>query len=65
MQISSSAIIMDVCGVYGMPKGTDIYMDVPLRNPEKVAKRGKGIVLHLRATDDNKEGTVKIKLGKK
>jgi hypothetical protein len=66
MQISSSAIIMDVSGVYGMPKGTDIYMDVPLRNPEKIAKRGKGgIVLHLRATDDNKEGKVKIRLGKK
>lgn len=66
MQISSSAIIMDVSGVYGMQKGTDIYMDVPLRSPEKIAKRGKGgIVLHLRATDDNKEGKVKIKLGKK
>lgn len=65
MQISSSAIIMDVSGVYGMPKGTDIYMEVPLRSPEKVAKRGKGIVLHLRATDDNKDGKVKIKLGKK
>lgn len=65
MQISSSAIMMDVTGVYGVPKGTDIYMDVPLRNPEKIAKKGKkGIVLHLRATDDNKEGKVKIKLGK-
>jgi hypothetical protein len=67
MQISSSAILMDVSGVYGMPRGTDIYLDVPLRNPEKIAKRGgkKGIVLHLRASDDNKEGKVKIKLGKK
>lgn len=67
MQISSSAILMDISGVYGMPTGTDIYLDVPLRNPEKIAKRGgkKGIVLHLRATDDNKEGKVKIKLGQK
>lgn len=66
MQISSSAIMMDVTGVYGMPKGTDIYLDVPLRNPEKIAQKGKkGIILHLRATDDNNEGKVKIKLGKK
>jgi hypothetical protein len=49
-----------------MPKGTDIYLDVPLRNPEKIAQKGKkGIVLHLRATDDNNEGKVKIKLGQK
>ncbi|GAA0563250.1 AsmA family protein [Chitinophaga japonensis] len=66
MQISSSALDMDVNGVYGMPTGTDIYMDVPLRNPEKeTRKKGRGIVLHLRATDDNKDGKVKIKLGKK
>ncbi|WP_298735289.1 AsmA-like C-terminal region-containing protein [uncultured Chitinophaga sp.] len=65
MQISSSAIMMDVSGVYGMPRGTDIYLEVPLRNPEKIAKKGKrGFTLHLRATDDNKEGKVKIKLGK-
>ncbi|HEY0609981.1 MAG TPA: AsmA-like C-terminal region-containing protein [Chitinophaga sp.] len=65
MQISSSAIMMDVTGVYGIPKGTDIYLDVPLRNPEKIAKKGKkGFILHLRATDDNNEGKVKIKLGK-
>jgi len=65
MQISSSAIMMDVSGVYGMPRGTDIYMDVPLRSPEKIAQKGKkGIVLHLRATDDNTAGKVKIKLGK-
>ncbi|KAA2238571.1 AsmA family protein [Chitinophaga agrisoli] len=64
MQIASSALNMDVTGVYGMPTGTDIYLDVPLRNPKK-EKKNKGIVLHLRATDDNKEGKVKIKLGRK
>jgi hypothetical protein len=66
MQINSSAINMDVEGVYGIPSGTDIYLDVPLRNPQKEPKkRGKGIVLHLHATDDNKAGKVKIKLGGK
>jgi hypothetical protein len=65
MEIASSALNMDVTGVYGMPRGTDIYMDVPLRNPQKEQRRNKGIVLHLHATDDNKEGKVKIKLGKK
>ncbi len=64
MQIASSALNMDISGVYGMPTGTDIYLDVPLRNPKK-EKKNKGIVLHLRATDDNKEGKVKIKLGRK
>jgi len=66
MQISSSALDMDLNGVYGMPTGTDIYMNVPLRNPRKEPrKKGRGIVLHLHATDDNRDGKVKIKLGKK
>ena len=75
MQISSSAINLDVEGVYGIVKGTDIYMTVPLRNPkkdeglskeEKAKRRNKGIVLHLHATDDGQDdGKVKIKLGKK
>lgn len=65
MQISSSALNMDVEGVYGMPSGTDIYLAVPLRNPNKAPKKRKGIVLHLHATDENKAGKVKIKLGKK
>lgn len=72
MQINSSALNMDISGVYGFPRGTDINLDVPLRNPqkdenvtdreEKRKRRRKGIVLHLHATDDNKEGKVKIKL---
>jgi hypothetical protein len=74
MQINSTALNMDVTGVYGMPAGTDIYMDVPLRNPkkeedatkaEKKERRKKGIVIHLHATDEGKGGKVKIKLGKK
>jgi uncharacterized protein involved in outer membrane biogenesis len=74
MQINSSALYIDVTGVYGMPTGTDLYMDVPLRNPskdeditdkdEKKKRSHRGIVLHLHATDDS-NGKVKIKLGGK
>jgi hypothetical protein len=74
MQINSSALYMNVSGVYGMPTGTDLYVDVPLRNPSKdegitdVEERKKrsrrGIILHLHATDDS-NGKVKIKLGGK
>ncbi|GAA4304008.1 AsmA family protein [Compostibacter hankyongensis] len=75
MRIASSALNMDVGGVYGLPTGTDISIDVPLRNPQKdelalsdnedngkrKRRRGKGIVVHLRATD-GEDGKVKIGL---
>ncbi len=74
MQINSSALYMDISGVYAMTKGTDMYITVPLRNPkrdedvvdkeEKRNRRKKGIVLHLRA-QDGEDGKVKIKLGSK
>lgn len=74
MQINSSALYMDVTGVYAMTTGTDLYVDVPLRNPsrdegiidkaEKKRRSRKGIVLHLHATDDS-NGKIKIKLGGK
>ncbi|MFP9112984.1 AsmA family protein [Flavobacterium sp. RHBU_3] len=74
MQISSSVLNMDVEGVYSFGKGTLIYIDVPLRNPEKdkgitdqkklAERRNKGIVVHLKAEDDE-TGKVKIKLGKR
>jgi hypothetical protein len=74
MQINSSALYMDVTGVYAMTTGTDLYVDVPLRNPsrdegitdkeEKKRRSHKGIVLHLHATDDS-NGKIKIKLGGK
>lgn len=35
MKLSSSAINMDVAGVYGLSRGTDLVMDIPLRNPKK------------------------------
>lgn len=74
MRIASSAINIDVNGVYGIDGGTNINLDIPLRNPakdsaitdkeEKRKRSRKGIVLHLRAVSE-KDGKVKIKLGKK
>nr|WP_294943584.1 AsmA family protein [uncultured Mucilaginibacter sp.] len=59
MEVSSSVLNMDVAGVYGLTNGTDIALDIPLRNPKNDAKitdkeelqkkRFKGIVLHIRA----------------
>jgi len=72
MRIESSVLNLFIEGVYGMSKGTDITLQVPLRNPEKdkllpdslKEKRIKrGIVLNLRAVDGD-DGNVKIKLGK-
>jgi hypothetical protein len=71
LKFSSSALNMDVAGVYGLNnKGTDITLDIPLRNPKKDStimdqqklekKRYKGIVLHIRAKSDS---TGKIKVG--
>lgn len=74
MQINSSVLNMDVGGVYSFGKGTQIYIDVPLRNPKKdkditdkkelAKRRNRGIVLHMKAEDD-KDGKVKVKLGGK
>lgn len=71
MQINSSILNMDVAGVYSMAAGTNILVDVPLRNPKKdeeltdkeeiKARRMKGIVLHLLASDGD-DGKIKIKL---
>ncbi|WP_316823025.1 AsmA family protein [Pedobacter gandavensis] len=73
MQVNTSLLNMDISGVYSMSKGTNIAVDVPLRNPkkdaditdkkEKEARRMKGIVLHLLATD-GEDGKIKIKLNK-
>lgn len=74
MQINSSALYMDVSGVYAITKGTDMYITVPLRNPkrdedivdkeEKRSRRKRGMVLHLHARD-GEDGKVKIRLGSK
>jgi hypothetical protein len=68
LQVSSSVLNVDVAGVYGLTKGTDIALDIPLRNPGKdslitdkeelAKKRFKGIVIHIRAHDEN--GKMKI-----
>lgn len=70
MQISSSVLNVDVAGTYGLSKGTNIAMDIPLRNPkndttiadkdELQKKRYKGIVLHILAKADD---TGKVKIG--
>ncbi len=74
MKISSSVLNMDVEGVYSFGRGTEMYIDVPLRNPKKdkditdkkelEKRRNRGIVVHLTAKDDE-DGKVKIKLGGK
>lgn len=73
MQVNSSLLNMDVAGVYSLGLGTNIAVDVPLRNPKKDeditdtneirARRMKGIVLHLLATD-GEDGKIKIKLNR-
>lgn len=72
MQINSSAMNFNIKGVYALGSGTDIAMDIPLRNPkgdenltksEKREARMRGIVLHLKAVDDEKGG-IKIRWNK-
>ncbi|MGK4569165.1 hypothetical protein [Flavobacterium sp. 3HN19-14] len=74
MKINSSLLNMDVDGIYSFGKGTELYIAVPLRNPEKdknisdeevlAKRRNRGIVLRLVASD-GKDGKVKIGFGKK
>lgn len=71
MQINSSVLNMDIAGVYSFGQGTNIALDVPLRNPKKdkditdkeelEERRTRGIVLHLLASDGD-DGKIKIKL---
>lgn len=70
MKVNTSVLNFNVKGIYGFNEGTDIAMDIPLRNPKKnegitdkeelELARMKGIVLHLKAVDDGKGG-VKIR----
>ncbi len=69
MEIQTSVVNMNVQGVYGLGGGTDIYMEIPLRNPEKesastpigmLLRKGKGFVVHLRAQDEDGTG---VKIG--
>lgn len=73
MLIESSVFNIFLNGVYSFTTGTNIAMEVPLRNPQqdallpdslKEARIRRGIVLNLSAVD-GLDGNVKIKLGKK
>jgi uncharacterized protein involved in outer membrane biogenesis len=71
MHVESDAITVNITGVYGINKGTDIDIDVPLRNPKKdeliendslrAERSMKGIVMHFKAADDE-QGNVKLKM---
>lgn len=72
MQVNSSALNFNVKGIYALNAGTNVEMDIPLRNPkgdenltnkEKREARMRGIVLHLKAIDDEKGG-IKIRWNK-
>lgn len=72
MQVNSSALNFNVKGTYALGNGTNVEMDIPLRNPkgdenltksEKREARMRGIVLHLKAVDDEKGG-IKIRWNK-
>lgn len=65
MQVNTSVLNFNMKGIYGVSNGTNIAMDIPLRNPkkdenisqeEKKLARMRGIVLHLKAIDDGKGG---------
>jgi hypothetical protein len=71
MFINSSVLNVNLEGIYSLGKGTNIYLDVPLRNPKKdeditdkqeiKERRMKGIVVHILATD-GEDGKIKFKL---
>lgn len=71
MELNTSVINLDLAGDYGMKGGTDLQVDVHLRNPQKdeaevnreakEKNRKKGTTIHLNLIDDKKGGT-KIKL---
>lgn len=72
MFINSSALNFNIKGTYALNSGTNVFMDIPLRNPkgdenltnsEKKEARMRGIVLHLKAVDDEKGG-IKIRWNK-
>ncbi len=69
MLINSSILNMNVAGIYSFAKGTNITLDVPLRNPKKDEnitdkqeikdRRMHGIVLHILASDGD-DGKIKF-----
>ncbi|PST81669.1 AsmA family protein [Pedobacter yulinensis] len=69
LMVNSSVLNFNIKGVYALGKGTNIAMDIPLRNPkkdefltdpkDKRAARMKGIVLHLKASD-GEDGKIRV-----
>jgi hypothetical protein len=74
MFIESSVVNMNVEGIYSLGAGTDINVDIPLRNPkkdelildedERHESNMQGLILHLKAIDGD-DGKVKIKWNRK
>lgn len=74
MKISSSVLNMNLEGIYSFGKGTELYVNVPLRNPKRdqdieskeelANRRMRGIVINLIAKDGD-DGKIKLSLGKK
>lgn len=74
MQLESSAMNLFLEGKYGLKSGTEIFIDVPLRNPGndthilndslRQVRNLHGIVAHLKAIDDG-AGSVRITLTRK
>jgi hypothetical protein len=74
MEIKTSVMQVDLAGDYGFAGGTNMQVDVHLRNPKKdelaknngahITKKNKGIIIHLKAHDD-KNGKTKISIGSK
>jgi len=73
MEISSSVLKIFLEGVYSFDKGTRMAMKIPLRDPrkdelldrsgQKKERNQKGIVINLRAIEDE-DGQLKFRLGK-
>jgi hypothetical protein len=74
MFIESSVVNMNVEGIYSLGAGTDINVDIPLRNPkkdelildedERHESNMQGLILRLKAIDGD-DGKVKIKWNRK
>jgi len=72
LKVSSNILNLDVNGIYSFKDATNLSMIIPLRNPKKDEKikdtikkedqRYKGIILYLKAIDE--EGKMKIKWDK-
>src|SRR5690625_2431479 len=66
--IYTSALQFSLKGIYGLQNGTDLFLDIPLKNPEKNKMRikkglkpkdNKGLVLYLRIKEDE-QGNLKL-----